>query len=126
MSTNYTDTITLGTTTTGSPADYYNHSVNTGIYSNRVYMTNNTWDTFTSPNHSELSVIGNAEISGSLKVGGKDIAESLKKIEDRLAILHPNKELEEKWENLRGLRKMYMELEAEIIEKEKIYNILKT
>ena len=36
-----------------------------------------------------------------------------------------NEKLEEKWDNLRELRKQYMELEAEIIEKEKIWTILK-
>ena len=72
-----------------------------------------------------LKVLGNAEISGSLSVGGKDIAESLERIEERLAILRPNEELEQKWENLRGLRKAYMELEKEILEKEKVWAILK-
>lgn len=74
---------------------------------------------------STLTVNGDADISGDLKVQGKSIAESLDAIEERLAILRPNEELEEKWDNLRGLRKMYMELEAEIIEKEKIWGILK-
>ena len=46
-------------------------------------------------------------------------------MEERLAILRPNEELEEKWEQLRGLRKLYMELEQEIIEKEKMWDILK-
>lgn len=79
----------------------------------------------------QLDVSGSAnfrtdvEIVGDLKVQGKSIADSLDKIEERLAILRPNEELEEKWENLRGLRKMYMELEAEIIEKEKMWAILK-
>lgn len=72
-----------------------------------------------------LTVNGDADISGNLKVGGKDIAESLDRIEERLAILRPNEELEEKWDQLRGLRKAYMELEAEIIEKEKVWSILK-
>lgn len=65
------------------------------------------------------------EILGNLKIQGKNIAESLTAIEKRLAILHPNEELEEKWDQLRGLRQMYMELEAEIIEKEKVWSILK-
>lgn len=82
-----------------------------------ISVTNNlTGDT--------LKVAGNADITGSLKVGGKDIAESLERIEERLAILRPNEELEEKWENLRGLRKAYMELEKEILEKQKVWNIL--
>lgn len=72
-----------------------------------------------------LDVKGNANFDGDVTIKGKSINDSLERIEDRLAILRPNEELEEKWENLRGLRKMYMELEAEIIEKEKIWGILK-
>ena len=72
-----------------------------------------------------LHVEGNANITGELKVQGVALSERLDKIEERLGILHPNEELEEKWEQLRGLRKMYMELEAEIKEKEKMWAILK-
>ena len=78
-----------------------------------------------------LHVKGNAEFEGDvtfegdIAIKGKSIKESLLAIEERLAILRPNEELEEKWENLRGLRKMYMELETEIIEKEKMWAILK-
>lgn len=72
-----------------------------------------------------LHVEGNANITGQLTVQGVTLSERLDKIEERLGILHPNEELEEKWEQLRGLRKMYMELEAEIKEKEKMWSILK-
>ena len=72
-----------------------------------------------------LQVKGNAEFEGDVTIQGKSIKESLESIEARLAILRPNEELEEKWEQLRGLRKLYMELEAEIIEKEKMWSILK-
>lgn len=78
-----------------------------------------------------LHVKGNADFEGDvtfqgdIAIKGKSIKESLLAIEERLAILRPNEELEKKWENLRGLRKMYMELEAEIIEKEKMWAILK-
>ena len=72
-----------------------------------------------------LQVVGDADFLGDLKIQVKSLKESLDRIEDRLAILRPNEELEEKWEQLRGLRKMYMELEAEIIEKEKMWSILK-
>ena len=78
-----------------------------------------------------LQVKGNSEFENDanfladIKIQGKSLKESLNKIEERLGILHPNKELEEKWEQLRGLRKMYMELEQEIIEKEKMWAILK-
>lgn len=75
-------------------------------------------------NHA-LEVKGDANFEGDVKIKGKSIVESLEKIEEKLAILHPNEELEEKWEQLRSLRKMYMELEAEIKEKEQIWGILK-
>ena len=72
-----------------------------------------------------LKVQGDAEFEGDLKLKGKSLDKTLTRIEERLAILHPNEKLEEKWENLKGLRQAYMELEAEIIEKEKIWSILK-
>lgn len=72
-----------------------------------------------------LKVSGDADISGDIKLNGKSLSETLDSIEERLAILHPNVELEEKWDQLKGLRKLYVELEAEIIEKEKMWAILK-
>lgn len=78
-----------------------------------------------SPIHNTLEVKGDANFDGDVKIKGKSIVDSLERIEERLAILRPNEELEEKWENLRGLRKAYMELEAEIKEKEKVWGILK-
>ena len=62
---------------------------------------------------------------GDIKVGGKSLTEAIKKIEDRLAILHPNPELEEKWEQLKELRRQYEELEKDLLEKEKLWKILK-
>ena len=74
---------------------------------------------------STLSVKGDAQFEGDVIIKGKSIGDSIERIEERLAILRPNEELEQKWENLRGLRKAYMELEAEIKEKEKVWAILK-
>lgn len=90
--------------------------------------TNPNWGGITtSPdlNGSTLHVKGNANFEGDVKIQGKSIVDSLERIEERLAILRPNTELEEKWDQLRGLRKMYMELEAEIKEKEQIWATLK-
>ena len=66
-----------------------------------------------------------ADITGELTVQGVKLSDRLDKIEERLGILRPNEELEEKWDNLRALRNAYMELEAEIKEKEKMWGILK-
>ena len=94
-----------------------------------VYTTNTTGGyTFAAdPNlkgHT-LSVKGNAEFDGEVTIKGKNLTEMIEKIESRLAILHPNEKLEEKWENLRGLREAYVALEKEIIEKEAMWAILK-
>lgn len=60
-----------------------------------------------------------------IKVGGKSLMEAIDKIEERLGILKPNPELEDRWERLKELRKQYMELEKDLLEKEKIMKILK-
>jgi hypothetical protein len=75
---------------------------------------------------SSLQVGGDANISGDIVINGKKLTSILDSIESRLAILHPNEQLEEQWENLRGLREAYMALEKEIIEKEKMWAKLKT
>lgn len=92
-----------------------------------VWSNNPTWST----PPAGLAVSGDAEIHGKLKVGGKDIGElmekleaGLEKIEERLAILHPNVELEDKWKDLKALGEQYRELEKYIIEKEKTWEIL--
>ena len=72
-----------------------------------------------------LKVNGNADFDGEVTIKGKNLTDMLEKIEERLAILHPNPELEDKWDELKELGKRYKELEAEIIEKEKIWSILK-
>ena len=72
-----------------------------------------------------LKVNGNADFDGEVTIKGKNLTEMLEKIEERLAILHPNEKLEDKWDELKELGKRYKELEAEIIEKEKIWAILK-
>ena len=140
-----TDTITIDaddylTTTgaTGSALDIDWGTSPSYVFSNsgaagQVYTTNGTggagWTTTitSDPNlqGKTLQVNGDADITGELTVQGIKLSDRLDKIDERLAILHPNEELEAKWDNLRGLRKAYMELEAEIKEKEKVWGILK-
>lgn len=72
-----------------------------------------------------LAVKGDAEFEGDIKLKGKSLNETLDHIEQRLGILHPNPELEEKWEELKALSTRYRELEKDIIEKEKLWSMLK-
>lgn len=105
------------TGTTGSAGDY--------LISNANGINWGSMSVSASPVHNTLEVKGDANFEGDVTIKGKSIADSLGRIEERLAILRPNEELESKWENLRGLRKAYMDLEAEIKEKEEVWSILK-
>jgi hypothetical protein len=73
-------------------------------------------------------------LSGKIRLDGKDAdievnGESLigmiRKIEERLNILHPNDELEAEWEELRELGKRYRELEQHIKDKQATWDRLK-
>lgn len=106
-------------------------STNTGTYT----LTNGTGPSNISPGltfsdswrlpEQALHVRGDAEFEGDIKLKGKSLVETLDKIEQRLAILHPNEKLEGKWEELKKLGDMYRALEKDILEKEKIWDTLK-
>jgi hypothetical protein len=118
---------TISIANTGTSGQVYTTNGTGGLYWGNLNGTTTSFGSITAdPNlqGSTLKVIGNAEFEGNVKIKGKDLAEMFENIESRLAILHPNPELEEKWENLRALRNAYTELEAEIIEKEKMWAIL--
>ena len=124
-------TITLGAT--GSVASPITWGTGTGSpLSNSVVYTTGTgalsWGNITADpglKGNSLSVKGDADFDGEVTIKGKNLTDMLEKIEERLAILHPNPKLEDKWDELKELGKRYKELEAEIIEKEKVWSILK-
>ena len=123
-------TMTPSLNTTTSPASpAYTVTTNGTTIGNVITTGSTSWNSITTldPNlkGASLKVNGDAEFDGDLKIQGKSLLESLDNIEKRLAILHSNKKLEEKWERLKALGDMYRELEAEIIEKEEIWSILK-
>ncbi len=60
-----------------------------------------------------------------IKIGKQSLTEVLTKLEERLNILHHNPELENKWDELKELGERYRSLEKELIEKEKMWKILK-
>lgn len=126
MSTTNNDWLSLSSgvdTITINVDDYLTTTATSDLYTITSGTNGLNWGSIgTSPN---MSVSGDVTIDGELSVQGVKLSERLDKIEEKLAILRPNEELEERWENLRGLRKAYMELEAEIIEKEKMWAILK-
>lgn len=104
------------------------------LYTNSSW--NGTWSTgggnysitATPPGTMNISNSGKIECSGEnadLILNGKSVKNTLEAIEQRLAILQPNPELESEWEELKDLGQRYRTLEAEIKEKMKVWEILK-
>lgn len=115
------DTITL------DPSVY---SINSSITSpstitwSQDYSTTSTWGNTGASVNIDTNGI-NVKEGGDIKIGGKSLSDAIEKIEERLGILNPNPELEDRWEQLKELRKQYMELEKDLLEKEKLMKILK-
>lgn len=128
---NVTDTITISSASSASSTSglYWGINGTSAMPSSgQVYTTNGTGGlTWADPNlkGASIQVKGDAEFDGEVTIKGKKLTETLDKIEERLAILHPNPELEDKWDELKELGKRYKELEQEIIEKERVWGILK-
>ena len=113
-----TDTITLDSSmfTTGSITAPY------------TYTTSGTSGYTLSSNPSKVHIDADGltmKEGADIVVGGKSLTQAIEKIEERLAILTPNTELESRWEQLKELRNQYIELERDLLEKEKIMKILK-
>lgn len=115
-------------TISAAPAPTLSTSISgTTNWSNSPY----TYDTITlgdykiSASEGALQVNGDANFEGDIKLKGKSLSEILDNIEQRLAILHPNPELEDKWEKLKELGEEYRRLEKQILEGEQIWDILK-
>ncbi len=118
----------LTVVTTSAPGQVYTTTGTGNLQWGNLNGTSTSWATLSAdPNlqGSTLKVKGNADFDGEVTIKGKSLTDMIEKIEERLAILHPNPKLEDKWDELKELGKRYKELEAEIIEKEKMWNILK-
>jgi hypothetical protein len=88
------------------------------------YSTNSTWSNTTANVNIDTDGISIKE-GGDIKIAGKSLSDAIEKIEARLGILNPNPELESRWDQLKELRKQYIELEKDLLEKEKLMKILK-
>jgi hypothetical protein len=103
-----------------------------GTFSINSNTNASSWGTITaSTSPASIHVTGNAEIEGDLKIQGislqqqiKELTEKITSIDERLAILRPNPELEKRWDKLRLLREQYMEMERELTELDLVFDIL--
>ena len=62
---------------------------------------------------------------GDITIGDRSLTDSIDRIEERLGILHPNPKLEERWNQLKELRRQYVDMEKDILEKEKLMKTIK-
>ena len=86
-----------------------------------------TWDS-TGPSNIQpntIQVKGDAVFEGKITWQGRDMREWFESVESRLVMLKPNPELEEGWSELAELRQRYVELERELLEKQRVFDILK-
>jgi hypothetical protein len=126
-----TDTITLGVTGASGSTMISNggYSITGSTTVPYTYTTTGTGTGYsfnTTPNTVHINTDGLTMAEGTdITVGGKSLTKAIEQIEERLGILHPNPALEERWDKLKDLRKQYMEMEKDILEKEKIMKILK-
>jgi hypothetical protein len=120
-----TDTITLNNTlwsggTIPSPYTY----TTTGTSGAGTYNWNNT----TTSTSTKVQINGDGLVmqeGADIVVGGKSLTKAIEQIEERLCILHPNPALEERWDKLKELRRQYIEMERDLLEKDKLMKILK-
>ena len=100
------------TTTTFNGPYTINSGAATGI--------NSPWSTYNSSPKIRLDGEG-----ADIEVNGWSLVDAVKKIEERLNILHPNAELEAEWAELRALGDQYRELEQHIKDKQATWDRLK-
>lgn len=123
-----------GNVTTGAGYSVYSGAGGAGGAGYGGYSANGssgTWTNYayTGPTNTTLqgntTIEGDATISGDLTIKGVKLSDRLDKIEERLGIIRMNDHLEEKWERLKALGEEYRKLEKELIEGEKIWDVLK-
>ena len=87
-----------------------------------IYNTTSAWSN-TSPG--KIHVKGDAVFEGNITWQDRDMREWFESVESRLAILQPNTKLEADWRELAELRMQYVELEQRLLEKQRVFDILK-
>ena len=126
-------TVTTNTTTTIDSIDLSSAGVNwNDLYTTVTTGTGGyTYTNTTSPwitvndGQSTLSVSGDADFAGDVRVKGRSLAEFMESVEQRLNMLRPNPRLEQEWDQLRELGEQYRALEQQLLEKERMWQTLK-
>jgi len=86
--------------------------------------------TLATPSHSDLIVKPDSKLilkgqGADIDINGESLVATLRGIQQRLAILHVNPELEAEWTELKQLGDQYRELEQELLAKQQMWSTLK-
>ena len=98
---------------------------------NTMVSTSNMSDVYTIPSNdifacADITPLGiDMHKNADITVGGKSMQEFMKRVEERLAILEPNKTLEAEWAELKELGEQYRAMEQDLLEKARSWSILK-
>ena len=87
-----------------------------------ISASNWTTNTLTVPPSGRMELQG---AQADIVMNGVSLNDTLKLIQDRLCMLRPNSELEQEWDQLRDLGKQYRELEKQLVEKQRAWDLLR-
>jgi hypothetical protein len=105
------------------------HSAVGAVYANNVSYTGNGGYTFSNtvdPNFGTVNA-GTLTLQGreaDIEINGVSLMTVLQGIQERLNILEPNRTLEAEWHQLQELGDQYRALEAELLEKQRMWSQL--
>jgi hypothetical protein len=93
-----------------------------GTAATGISASNWTTNTLTVPPSGRMELQG---AHADIVMNGVSLNDTLKLIQDRLNMLRPNPELEQEWDQLRDLGEQYRELEKQLIEKQRAWDLLR-
>jgi hypothetical protein len=97
--------------------------VNGGVTTNIAASA--TWSTANTLN---VPISGRMELKGNqadIVINDVSLNDTLRSIQDRLNMLRPNRELEAEWDQLRDLGEQYRDLEKQLMEKQRAWDLLR-
>ena len=139
MKTNQLENITDNWSTVNIPVDndwlVYSGAGDQSVWTSGAADVNPIWNvgsstgyTYTNTNLTDLNQSCKISIKGEnadLDINGVSLKDFMARVEQRLAILTPDTRLEEEWSELKTLGDRYRELEKEIHDRMKTFDILK-
>lgn len=86
------------------------------------FTLNTNWGT----SYSDCITIGGQTLTERKLQPLDGLQEWQEEVNKKLAILQPNPALEDRWEELKSLREQYIALEKDLLDKEKVWDIIKS